>query len=195
MKLCGLTGGVGMGKSTAAGFLRQRGVRVVDTDQIARDLVQPGHPVLSIIQNMFGGGILTDGGELNRAELARLVFNDSEARQQLEALMHPLIFERWQTQSDLWRREGVPLAFVDIPLLFETKVEGCFDKIVCVACSPARQRLRLLERGWSPGQIRQRIAAQLKVEEKIHRAHYVMWTEGALEVHACQVDLVLQRIS
>ena len=194
MKLCGLTGGVGMGKSTAAGFLRQRGIPVLDTDMIARELVQPGQPALLEIQKIFGKEVVTELGELNRAELARLVFSNPIYRQKLEALLHPLIFERWQLRAERLRHEGMSVAFVDIPLLFETRVEDCFEKIVCVGCSPASQSLRLQERRWSLEAIQQRIAAQLSVEEKIRRSHFVVWTEGFPEIHARQIDLILERI-
>jgi dephospho-CoA kinase len=194
MKICGLTGGVGMGKSTAAGFFLQHGARVVDTDELARQLVQPGEPALAQIQIEFGKNIITAGGELKRAELARLVFTDPPARKRLEAILHPRIRERWLARIETWRRENCALALVVIPLLFETGAGPHFDKIICVTCSSAAQRERLAARGWNPEQVRQRIAAQLPVEQKIARAHFVIWTEGALASHARQVELVLRRI-
>jgi dephospho-CoA kinase len=194
MKLCGLTGGVGMGKSTAAGFFLARGVRVVDTDELARQLVRPGQPALAEIQAAFGSHLLTAAGELNRAQLARLVFADAAARKKLEAILHPRIRERWQTQVELWKNEDCPLAMVVIPLLFETQAETCFEKIICVACSPATQRERLSARGWSPEQISQRNAAQWPVEQKIARSHFVLWTEGALASTEQQVARILERL-
>ena len=194
MKLCGLTGGVGMGKSTAVGFLSSHGARVIDTDLIAREIVQPGQPALAEIQTAFGVHSLTAAGELNREYLARLVFADASARQKLEAILHPRIRERWLEQVEVWRREQAPLGVVIIPLLFETQAEKYFEKIVCVACSAASQRKRLSERGWSPEQIRQRIAAQLPVEQKIARSQFVVWTEGALDVHRQQWERILARL-
>ena len=194
MKLCGLTGGVGMGKSTAAAFFLQSGVPVVDTDEIARQLVQPGQPALAEVRGVFGENILAPDGTLKRDELARRVFADEPARKQLEAILHPRIRACWLAQVEIWRRENAPLALVVIPLLFETAAENQFDKIICAACSPAAQQARLVARGWSPEQIRQRVAAQLPVEQKIARSHFVLWTEGALSAHARQVDLILPRI-
>jgi dephospho-CoA kinase len=190
MKLCGLTGGVGMGKSTAAAFFSQLGARVVDTDEIARQLVQPGQPALAEIKKEFGETIISSAGELKRSELAQIIFADESARKKLEAILHPRIRERWQSQVETWRRENRPLALVVIPLLFETAAENHFEKIICVASSAAAQRERLAARGWSPEQIRQRSAAQLPVEQKIARSHYVLWTEGKLESHAQQVSRV-----
>ena len=198
MKVCGLTGGVGMGKSTTAGFLRARSAQVVDTDEIARQLVQPGQPALAAIQSAFGKKIIGPTGELDRAALARIVFADADARKKLEAILHPPIREHWLSQIKAWRvapNPGgggrSPLAVVVIPLLFETKAESHFDKILCVACSATAQRERLLARGWMPEQIQQRIAAQMPVEQKIDRADFVVWTDGALDAHASQIERIL----
>ena len=194
MKLCGLTGGVGMGKSTAAVFFSQHGARVVDTDEIARELVQPGQPALAEIKKEFGGKIISSTGELKRSELAQIIFADNSARKKLEAILHPRIRARWQSQVEFWRKENCPLALIVIPLLFETAAESHFEKIICVASSAAAQHERLAARGWSPEQIRQRIAAQLPIEQKIARAHFVLWTEGKLAAHAQQVARILSRI-
>ena len=194
MKLCGLTGGVGMGKSTAAGFLLAAGARVVDTDDIAHELVQPGQPALAEIAEVFGTGVLAADGTLQRKELAKMVFSDSTARQKLEGILHPRIRERWQAQAAMWRQEGCKIGVVVIPLLFETHAEGSFDKIICMACSPESQRERLAMRGWTPEQASQRIAAQMPVEQKMARAHYVIWTEGVKEVSERQIGEILKGI-
>jgi dephospho-CoA kinase len=194
MKVCGLTGGVGMGKSTAAGFFSELGVRIVDTDELAHELVQPGEPALEEIRNEFGSGVIGPGGELDRHAMARLVFSDAGARKKLEAILHPRIRERWQAQVAVWRGEHCPVAMVAIPLLFETGAETSFDKIICVACSPAGQRERLRARDWPEEQVRGRIAAQWPTEQKIARAHFVIWTEGPLDTHRRQVEEILKRL-
>jgi len=191
MKICGLTGGAGMGKSTATEFLRARRVPVVDTDELARQFTQPGQPTLAEIQAAFGPGVSSPDGRLRRDELARIVFADGAARRKLEAILHPRIRERWQAQIETWRGENHPLAVVVIPLLFETGAEPAFDKIICVACSAAAQRERLLARGWTPDQIRQRLAAQWPIEQKIARSDFVIWTDGALDVHTRQLEQIL----
>jgi dephospho-CoA kinase len=200
MKICGLTGGLGMGKSTAARFLHEHGAQIMDTDELARQLVQPGQPALTEIQSVFGKNIVAPNGELRRDELARIVFADAAARKKLEDILHPRIQERWLAQIETWRaapkrsdggrRENRALAVVVIPLLFETRAESRFDKIICVACSAATQRSRLLERGWTLEQIAQRIAAQWPVEQKIARADFVVWTDGALDGHAQQLEQI-----
>ncbi len=201
MKVCGLTGGVGMGKSTAARLLRERGTQIVDTDEIARRLVEPGQPALAEIQTAFGKNIIAADGSLRRDDLAGIVFADPGARKKLEAILHPPIRAQWLAQIEAWlaapkrsdggRGKSHPLAVVVIPLLFETRAESHFDKIICVACSAAAQRERLLARGWTPAQVAQRIAAQMPVERKIARADFVVWTDGDLESHAAQVERIL----
>lgn len=191
MKTFGLTGGIGMGKSTAAQILRERGVAVVDTDDLARQVVAPGQPALAEVQQAFGPGVLGPDGQLQRAELARIVFSDPAARQQLEAILHPRIRDLWSAQLQSWREEGKPVAVVVIPLLFETQAESSFDSVVCVACSATAQRERLSARRWTPEQMAQRNAAQMPVAEKMQRSNYVIWTEGGLDVHAQQWEPIL----
>jgi dephospho-CoA kinase len=186
MKLFGLTGGIGMGKSASAQLLGWRGVKVVDTDDLARRVVEPGQPALAELQRTFGPEIVGSDGQLRREELARIVFADPEARKKLETILHPRIQELWHAQVETWRAEGRQVAVVVIPLLFETQVESEFDAIICVACLAATQRERLLARGWSLEQIAQRNAAQLPVETKMARANYVVWTEAGMDVHAQQ---------
>ena len=110
MKLFGLTGGVGMGKSVAAGFFQRHGVKIVDTDELARELVQPGQPALAEIRRHFGPDVFSASGELNRAGLARLVFASASAREKLETILHPRIRAAWQAQVETWRIAGCPLA-------------------------------------------------------------------------------------
>ena len=194
MKLIGLTGGVGMGKSTAASFLLSQGVRLIDTDDLARQLVQPGQAALAEIVGRFGSQILTAAGELNRVVLAHIVFADVTARQKLEAILHPRIRNAWRAQVEVWRQENCLLGVVVIPLLFETQAESIFDKIICVACLPVSQRERLAGRGWNPEQIHQRIASQMPIEQKIARSHAVVWSEGSMAAHRQQVERILARL-
>jgi dephospho-CoA kinase len=190
MHLIGLTGGIGMGKSTAQRFLHEEGIPVIDTDELAHELVRPGQPALEEIRQAFGPEYLTPAG-LDRARMARLVFADGEARARLEAILHPRIRARWHEQAAAWRHQGQPVAVVVIPLLYETGSERELQSVICVACSTATQRERLAPRGWSASQIEQRIAAQLPVEQKIARANFLVWTEGSLEVHRWQLRRVL----
>jgi dephospho-CoA kinase len=130
-------------------------------------------------------------GGLNRAGLARIVFADAAAREKLEKILHPKIRGRWLAQIEIWRKENCKLAVVVIPLLFETQAESQFDKIICVACSAANQKKRLSERGWTSDQIKQRIAAQMPVDQKIARADFVVWTDGAMDSHEEQIRRII----
>src|SRR5579871_6493677 len=139
----GLTGGIGMGKSTAERLLGDRGIAVVDTDAIAHRLVEPGQPALKEIVEAFGSELVDGGGRLRRRELARIVFGDAASRSKLEGILHPRIRAIWQAQVEAWRNEGRPRAVVAIPLLYETNAASSFDFVICVACSAATQRERL----------------------------------------------------
>ncbi len=194
MKVCGLTGGMGMGKSTAARYLQTRGIPVVDTDELARQLAEPGQAAFGEIRAEFGSQVIDTDGQLRRDELARIVFADAPARKKLEAILHPRIRERWLAQIEDWRGDNQPLAIVVIPLLFETQAEASFNKIICAASSASAQRERLQARGWTAHQIEQRLAAQWPVEQKIARSDFVVWTDGALEVHTQQLDRILARV-
>jgi dephospho-CoA kinase len=183
-----------MGKSTAANFIAERGLPVIDTDELARELVEPGQPAIAEIRKVFGESVIDGQGRLRRDEMARAVFADSSKRKELEGILHPRIRERWLAEVERFRSDGRAAAVVVIPLLFETGAEKQFTHIVCVACSSATQRARLAQRGWSEDQIEQRIAAQWPTEKKISAAHFVVWSEGGIEVHEAQVDRILDRL-
>ena len=186
-----LTGGIGMGKSTVAQTMRAAGICVVDSDDLARVVVAPGQPALAEIQAAFGRHLVNAAGELRRDELARLVFSNPETRQKLEAITHPRIQELWCNQLTTWRQSGAKVGVVVIPLLFEIGAEAEFDLVLCVACAAATQWERLQARGWSAVECRQRIAAQLPIEQKLARAHHVIWTEGDLELLRPQLARIL----
>jgi dephospho-CoA kinase len=187
----GLTGGIGMGKSTVAEILGRRGMAVVDTDYLARQVVAPGQPALAEIFQTFGIDLQDNLGQLRRDALAAIVFGDPAARAQLEAITHPRITALWREQLALWKQAGQGVAVVVIPLLYETGAETEFDAVICVACSAAAQQERLQQRGWTAEQIQQRCAAQLPVAEKIARADYVVWTEGELASTAAQLAKII----
>jgi dephospho-CoA kinase len=192
MKVWGLTGGVGMGKSTVANTFAAGAVPVVDTDDLARQLVRPGEPALDEIESLFGKSIVSSDGRLRRDELAKIVFADAAARHKLEIILHPRIRQAWLAQIEIWRQARHNFAVVVIPLLFETQAESHFDKIICVACSSAAQQERLASRRWDRDQIQRRIAAQLPAEQKIARSHFVIWTEGLVQVQQHQIGKILQ---
>ncbi len=177
-----------MGKSAAAGLLAQRGCTIIDTDQLAREVVEPGQPALEEIQKTFGADLIGEDGHLRRDALARLVFADEARRRELEDILHPRIRELWRTQVEAARARGESLCVLVIPLLFEAQSEKEFDSIVCVACSAQTQRQRLRTRGWSDQEIVRRLQAQMPAEKKMLLADYVLWNEGELSLLSEQID-------
>ena len=192
MKVFGLTGGIGMGKSAVADLLRQRGATVVDTDVLARNLVEPGQPALAEIAKTFGADLVGTDGRLRRDALAQRVFSDENARKKLEAILHPRIRAVWLAETERWRKNGKGMGVVVIPLLYETNVASHFDVTICVACSPATQQKRLSSRGWSVEQIQNRTRSQLPIDKKMAAADYVIWNESDLEAAASQLDRILK---
>jgi dephospho-CoA kinase len=191
MRSYGLTGGIGMGKSAAACLLAKSGIPVIDTDDIAREQVEPGRPGFVEVLKEFGSELLDGAGRLDRERLAGIVFRDSEARRRLEGILHPRIRTAWEAWLDSRRSEGRNAAVVVIPLLFETDAEKTFDATICVACTSATQRVRIRARGWSESSLESRMAAQMPVEEKMVRADYVLWTEGGLDLLEAQLQRIL----
>ena len=127
MIVLGLTGGVGMGKSTSARFLEERGLRMIDTDVIARKVVEPGQPALAEIRAAFGSEVFAADGRLNREQLALHVFADPIQRGRLEGILHPRIRQKWLSQIEDFTATGVAECVVVIPLLFETRADARFD--------------------------------------------------------------------
>ena len=191
-RVIGITGGVGMGKSTAAKLLRKQGVPVLDSDDVAREVVVVGEPALTEISEIFGADFLNAQGEMDRAKMAAHIFGNDAEREKLEAIIHPRVRERWLAQMETWRADNVPLGVVVIPLLFEVGAEGEFDSVICVACTGNTQRERLRARGWDDAQIAARIAAQMDVTEKIERADQVVWTEGDVSLLREQLQSIFR---
>ena len=180
-RVLGLTGGVGMGKSTAARLLKKAGLPVVDSDDLAREVVQPGTDALAEIAAEFGEGFLNTDGSMNRVKMASTVFQDDAARKRLEAIIHPRVRVGWEKQIEQWREQKRPVGVVVIPLLFEVDLQDSFDAVLCVACTANTQRARLRERNWSDDQIADRIAAQMDIAQKMNLADHVLWNEGTLK--------------
>lgn len=190
-RVLGLTGGVGMGKSTAARLLKKVGLPVVDSDDLAREAVQPGTRGLAEIVDEFGEGFLKADGLLDRDKMASTVFQDEAARKRLEAIIHPRVRTVWEKQIDQWREQKRPVGVVVIPLLFEVDLQDSFDAVLCVACTANTQRARLRERNWDDAQITARIAAQMDIAQKMDLADHVLWNEGAPELLMDQMKEIL----
>jgi len=190
-----LTGGIATGKSYCAARLAAKGIPVVDADQLAREVVRPGTPGLAAITRRFGAGVLRSDGALDRARLAATVFSDDAGRRDLEAIVHPAVYEAIQGWLRRAEVAGAPVAVADIPLLYETGHDPQFDRVIVVACTPETQLARLVARnGLSEEEAQRRIAAQMPIQEKVKRADHVIRTDGTFEDTDRQVDEVLNRL-
>ncbi|MEM1156723.1 MAG: dephospho-CoA kinase [Verrucomicrobiota bacterium] len=180
-KRLALTGGIGCGKSAVADLLQKDGFRIVDTDLMARMVVEPGQEGYEKVIDAFGNSILNSDGTIHRGRLGQIVFSDPSRRDQLNSLLHPIIRKQWQMrQYESWETfPSVPVVVV-IPLLFEAGLESEFDSIACVACSRQIQWERLSARGLSSEQIEQRLKAQMNLERKMELARYVVWNDSSL---------------
>lgn len=191
-KRLALTGGIGCGKSTAAEILQNGEFHIIDTDEIARKVVEPGQLGYEKVIDVFGKDILNRDGTIHRARLGQIVFSDPFKRNQLNSLLHPVIRKQWQTrQQEHWdQTPGIPVVIV-IPLLFEVGLEEEFDVVACIACSSKNQWKRLFARGLSNQQVEQRIAAQMPVIQKMNLADYVIWNDGSLELLRSQLKWLM----
>jgi len=193
MKVLGLTGGIGSGKSMVASMFAQLGADVIDADRLARDVVEPGQPALQEIASAFGRDILLSDGRLDRSKLGRIIFADPVARGTLNAITHPRIQERMAAQIALRAsRPGVLIA--DIPMLYENERTDSVETVVVVWVDTQTQLRRLVERdGLSEDEARQRIAAQMPLDEKRARADVVIDNSGSRENTRRQVEAIYRR--
>ena len=186
-----LTGGIATGKSYVAQRFRQGGIPVVDADVLARQVVEPGSPGLRAIVDRFGPDVVDRNGALNRPRLASIVFSDSVARRDLEAIVHPAVragIDRFLADVP----PATPFAVADIPLLFETGRAGEFDVVVVAACPPAMQIERVMARDRSSrAEAEQRLAAQWPIDDKVERADYVIDTGVSFDATDAAVDGVI----
>jgi dephospho-CoA kinase len=181
MRRVALTGGIATGKSHVRAEFERLGVPTIDADALARSVVAPGTPGLSAVTTRFGREVLDATGALDRKKLASIVFAAPEARRDLERIIHPqvrLAIDAWFASLD----PNQPFAVADIPLLYETGREREFDAVIVTACDPDTQIRRMMTRdGITEVEARQRIAAQLPIDDKTTRADYVIRTDGTYE--------------
>jgi dephospho-CoA kinase len=198
--LVGLTGGIGSGKSTVARRFAERGAVVVDADRVAREVVEPGEPALARIVERFGEGVLDDHGRLDRAALATIVFDDEQARRDLEAITHPRIGERIAARiAEVRAAEEADgrtrVVVLDHPLLVETGLAAGHDVVVVVE-APVEERIRRLveQRGMDAADARARIAAQADDAARRAAATHVLDNGGRPEDLDAQVDALLAEL-
>ncbi len=173
-----LTGGIASGKTAVAEAFARRGIPVIDTDRLAREVVEPGEPALAEVVAAFGPGVLGPDGRLDRRRVRELVFADPALRRRLEAILHPAIRAAMQAQA---AAAPGPYVVIAIPLLVESGQRAQFDRVLVVDCSPELQRARLLARdGETEEGARRILAAQATRDERLAIADDVIRNEGSL---------------
>lgn len=173
-----LTGGIGSGKSTVADFLDELGAYVIDSDQLARDVVERGTPGYEAVLAAFGDGILANG-EIDRAKLAEIVFKDATARATLESIIHPLVRDAAEKMVKSLPADAVLIN--QIPLLVETDGAKRFDFVITVSADEDIRRRRLIERGMKDYEITKRLAAQVNDAAREAIAHSVIRNNGSID--------------
>ncbi|HYM49845.1 MAG TPA: dephospho-CoA kinase [Candidatus Limnocylindrales bacterium] len=193
MRVLGLTGGIGSGKSTVARMFTEQGAFVVDADQIAREIVRPGEPALRDIVTAFGRGVLQADGSLDRLRLGDLIFHDAVARATLNAITHPRIRERLRDAVAAHRGEP-GLLVLDVPLLFESGRADEMEATVLVWVDHLTQLRRLVERdGLTLSEAAVRLAAQMPLDDKRRLADHVIDNSRSLEDTRAQVEAIAAR--
>ena len=189
----GLTGGIGSGKSTVAAMLAERGAVIIDADQIAKEIVEPGEPALALLVAEFGPHILQPDGSLSRGELAKVAFSDPTATDRLNAIMHPLIRAEFERRLSA-QPEGAVVVY-DMPLLVESGQDAIVDLVVVVDVPEEIQIDRAVDlRGLDEDDVRRRMALQATREERRAAADVVIDNSGDPVLTALQVDDLWERL-
>lgn len=190
--IIGLTGSIASGKSTVANMLKEYGLPIVDADVVARLVVEPGTPTLQKIVEAFGEEALNEDGSMNRQKVGSIIFHDEEKRKELNSIIHPAIRQEMLRQRDEHVENGAKAVIMDIPLLFESKLEHFVEKILVVSVSEETQLNRLMERNQlTVEDAKARIQSQLPLSVKEQGANAVINNNGKIEDTAKQVETIL----
>jgi len=181
MQIIAITGGIGSGKTTVAGWIKETGVPVIDADVVSRALTAPGGKALPPIRDAFGDAVFQPDGSLNRAALAELVFREDPAnQQQLNAILHPMVIANMRDQLNALAAKGVPVAVIEVPLLYESGMESMADAVICVSALQETRLKRLMERS---GLTREQALARMRLQQDVKKtealADYVIHTDGS----------------
>jgi dephospho-CoA kinase len=191
----GLTGGIASGKSTVAAMLRERGFPVLEADEISRALIEPGGAAFEEVLARFGREIVDADGKINRGRLGAMVFRDPEKLQNLNGILHPKVEEELLRRLvELEKSGAVAVAFVEAALIFEAGMDKRLDGVVVAWCLPEQQVARLMERGISEAEARQRMATQMPAQRKLALAAEKIDCSGSIEETRSQVDALATRL-
>jgi dephospho-CoA kinase len=191
-----LTGGIATGKSHVLELFRRRGVPCLDADTLAHGVEAAGTEATQAIAARFGSAVLRGDGAVDRTKLGPIVFADAAARRELEAIVHPAVYRAITAGLRAFELTETPrFAVVDIPLLFETGRASDFDAVIATVCPVAMQVERLVARGMTDADARQRLAAQLPAAEKAARAQHTIDTSGTFADTETQVQRILETLT
>ena len=194
----GLTGGIGSGKSTVANMLVEQGATLIDADDISRATTASGGAAITSIAAQFGPGVVNADGSMNRDAMRQRIFSDSNARQQLEAIIHPLVSNESARQAEVARQAGCAFLVFDIPLLVESsRWRNQLDRVLVVDCEVTTQISRVLQRsGWTQAMVANVIASQANRTQRLAAADLVIYNNAlTLDDLAAQVREILLRIT
>jgi dephospho-CoA kinase len=187
----GLTGNMAAGKSQAAQVFAELGAHVLDADQIAHGLMSPGTESYAKVVQAFGEGILNLDGTINRKSLGRIIFSDENARLRINALIHPEVnAEILRRIVDLETKYTCGITIVHAALLVESGHHRIYDRLIVVTCDPKLQLARIINRGLTPEEAQQRLAAQMPIEEKLRLADFTIETSGPLRETKKQIEAI-----
>lgn len=190
--IIGLTGSIASGKSTVSSMLKRKGYPIVDADEIARLVVEPGTPTIQAIREEFGQEVLKEDGSLNREKLGERIFSDQKDRDTLNAIIHPAIRAEMLHQKETHLADGANTVIMDIPLLFESKLQSFVDEIIVVSVSPETQKDRLIQRNkLTDKEAENRINSQLPMGFKEANADAVIDNNGTFEETETQLNSIL----
>jgi len=191
----GLTGGIASGKSTVAALLREHGFAVLEADKISHALIEPGGAAYEEVIARFGREIVDVDGRINRGRLGATVFHDPEKLKQLNEMLHPRVQEELLRRLEELEKSGTAaVAFVEAALIFEAGLDKRLDGVVVAWCLPEQQLARLMERGMSEPGARQRVFAQMPVQEKLTLAAEKIDCSGSIEETRSQVDALAAKL-
>jgi dephospho-CoA kinase len=195
VKLVGLTGGIASGKTTVAAILSRLGAAIINADDLARAVVEPGEEAWKEIVDTFGPAILQDNQAIDRRKLRTVIFNDPEARKRLEAIIHPRVRALAEQKIHELAAAGSTVIVYEVPLLFEGNLHHWLRPVILVACDAETQRSRLRQRdALSDAETERHVTAQMTLEEKRKLADYVIENNGTLDELERKVREVLERI-
>ena len=191
MKIVGITGLIASGKSTLSSYIKSKGYKIVDADNISREITKKDRIGYTKVIEEFGRDILSSNGEIDRAKLSNIVFNDKNALKKLNDTLHPLIFQEIDRQLDSYKDEKI--LFLDAPLLFEAKLDKKCDEIILVVCDEEVQISRIQKRDNKDYDSAKKIIdSQIAKEFKIEKSDYIIDNNCEIERFYFKVDLIMR---